>query len=215
MKIKETEYLTWEYCNDPDVQYLSCPAPTPIADNKPDWFKNLSVNIKQYNPDSNFEHTIKSCLGFRGLINLGYTIPLPEEVTALDTYFSRGRINADMVPGTKFDQSWRFRLLNFPWRAKMAKGWRLLILPYLLDWPEKQQSFAGAVAPNYRTCQNNCSVDMSLKWDIEMDIEKYNYYAIEPAVAFKQKIPKGSVIFTLLPFYDDELHKKQKEQYNV
>ena len=38
-----TDYLTWEYCTDPDIQYLSCPAPEPVRNHMPDWFKNLKA----------------------------------------------------------------------------------------------------------------------------------------------------------------------------
>ena len=137
--IKVNEYLTWEYCTDPDIQYLDCASPQPMRNFLPQWFKNLKAKKDEVSIAE--QQTIRNCLGFRGLANLGYTIPLPETLDGYDTYFSRGRLHPDMIAGTKWanqgsrpwtadDSSlyeYRFRLLHWPWRARMAPGWRLLI----------------------------------------------------------------------------------------
>ena len=34
-------FLEWEYCDDPEIQYLECPAPTPMRKHMPEWFKKL------------------------------------------------------------------------------------------------------------------------------------------------------------------------------
>ena len=39
--MEATPYLTWEYSDDPEIQYLKCPAPTPMRNYMPEWFKKL------------------------------------------------------------------------------------------------------------------------------------------------------------------------------
>ena len=41
--IRVTDYLTWEYCHDPDIQYLNCPAPDPVFNHIPKWFKDQKI----------------------------------------------------------------------------------------------------------------------------------------------------------------------------
>ena len=222
MEIKETDYLTWEYSEDTDIQYLNCPAPTPMRNHLPGWFKDL----KAYKPtvDIAESQTIRNCLGFRGISQIGYTIPLPEEITLYDTYFNRGRLHPDMIHGTKWANSepgrrwapndtspyeYSIRLLHWPWRARMAPGWRLLILPYLLDWSDDWHEFAGSVEPNYRVI-NGTGVGLGLKWTQPID-DNYNYYNIETVIAVKRSacVPQGTVTFSLIPYYDPELLKEQ------
>jgi hypothetical protein len=222
------DYLTWEYCNDPEIQYLDCPAPMPIKDAVPKWVKNLKGDFSQYCDTSNFEYTIRHCLGFQGILNLGYTIPLPETLDGYDTRFAQGRLHPAMVTGTKwanklepgwaaeFDDSseyeYRFRLLHWPWRARMAKGWQLLILPFLLDWSSDWHEFAGAVPPNY-DIQNGTQIGSGLSWDIPIDPD-YNYYNLETVVAYKRSvnIDKGTTVFCALPYFNPELYEKQTNE---
>ena len=223
--IETTPYLTWEYCDDPEIQYLNCPAPTPMRNHMPEWFKKLKGKRDEVTFAEN--QTIRNCLGFRGLANIGYTIPLPEDLSGHDTYFSRGRLLPSMIDGTIFgkqgdsyvDKSlylYRFRILNYPWRAKMAKGWRLLVLPYLLDWNNDWNEFAGTVDPNYDV-QHGTQIGSSLKWTTPIDPE-YNYYNLETVIAYKRsvsKINKGTLTFCAVPLFDPELLDKQtKGVYN-
>ena len=223
--IETTPYLTWEYCDDPEIQYLNCPAPTPMRNHMPEWFKKLKGKRDEVTFAEN--QTIRNCLGFRGLANIGYTIPLPEDLSGHDTYFSRGRLQPSMIDGTIFgkqgdsyvDKSfylYRFRILNYPWRAKMAKGWRLLVLPYLLDWNNDWNEFAGTVDPNYDV-QHGTQIGSSLKWTTPIDPE-YNYYNLETVIAYKRsvsKINKGTLTFCAVPLFDPELLDKQtKGVYN-
>lgn len=221
-EVKVTDYLTWEYSTDTDIQYLNCPPPTPMSQHLPQWFKDL----KAWKPtvDIANNQTIRNCLGFRGISQIGYTIPLPEELTLYDTYFNRGRLHPDMIHGTKWanceegrrwapdDSSpyeYSIRLLHWPWRARMAKGWRLLILPYLLDWSDDWNEFAGTVEPNYHIV-NGTGIGSGLKWTQPVDTE-YNYYNIETVIAIHRAktIPKGTVTFSLVPYFDPELLEKQ------
>jgi hypothetical protein len=219
--IRVNDYLTWEYCHDPDIQYLNCPAPEPVRNHMPQWFKNQ----KALKPEIDIaEHqTIRNCLGFRGLANVGYTIPLPETITSYDTYFSRGRLHPDMLYGTpwanKGTKPWSdddtslyeycIRLLHWPWRARMAPGWRVLILPYLLDWSPDWAEFAGTVEPNY-DIQNGTGIGSALNWTTPIDTQ-FNYYNLETVVAFKRNtaIAAGTLTFCAVPLYDPELLASQ------
>lgn len=219
--IPVNDYLTWEYCADPDIQYLNCPAPTPVRNHMPAWFRNQKARKQEI--DIADQQTIRNCLGFRGLAGLGYTIPLPEELTGYDTYFSRGRLHPDMLYGTRWANTgtepwadddaslyeYRIRLLHWPWRARMAPGWRMLILPYLLDWPADWNEFAGMVEPNYDV-RNGTSIGSGLKWTQSID-HNYNYYNLETVIAFRRSVTvaKGTVTFCAVPLYDPELVEKQ------
>jgi hypothetical protein len=191
----------------------------------PQWFKGLKAHKDEITLAE--QQTIRNCLGFRGIANIGYTIPLPEEITGFDTYFSRGRLHPEMIHGTKFaanpggpwtepggniDYSpyeFRIRLLHWPWRARMAPGWRMLILPYLLDWSDEWTEFAGTVEPNY-DIRDGTGIGTGLKWTQPID-PGYNYYNLETVIACKRTvvIPKGTVTFCAVPLYDPELLTKQ------
>jgi hypothetical protein len=220
--IQVNDYLTWEYCTDPSIQYLNCAPPTPVRNHMPNWFKQQKARKQEI--DIADQQTIRNCLGFRGLATLGYTIPLPEELTGYDTYFSRGRLHPDMLWGTRWantgTQPWtnddsslyeyRIRLLHWPWRARMAQGWRLLILPYLLDWSSDWNEFAGMVEPNY-DIRDGTGIGSGLKWTQPID-HNYNYYNLETVIAFKRlvTVDKGTVTFCAVPLYDPDLARKQK-----
>jgi len=212
-----TDYLTWEYCSDPAIQYLSCSPPESVHDHMPGWFKQLKA--RHTDVDIAEQQTVRNCLGFRGLAQVGYTIPLPETITTYDTYFSRGRLQPAMISGTPWAEQhasgaylYALRLLHWPWRARMALGWRLLILPDLMDWHPNWQAFAGTVEPTYNRAQDGCGVGHGMKWSQPID-DQYNYYNLETVVAFRRTtvIPAGTVTFTAVPLYDPELYQQQKE----
>lgn len=218
-------YLTWEYSGDPDIQYLNCPPPEPIARHMPHWFKALKARRDDITIAE--QQTIRNCLGFRGIAAVGYTIALPETLAGHDTYFSRGRLHPSMLAGTQFahapggpwqepdgalDSSpyeYRLRILNWPWRARMALGWRLLILPYLLDWTADWTEFSGTVEPNYHVVDGT-GIGSGLKWQQPI-LPEYNYYNLETVIAFKRTITidKGTVTFTAVPLFDPELYTTQ------
>ena len=220
--IQVNDYLTWEYCSDTHIQYLNCPPPTPLRNHIPEWFKNLKSRREEIvlsdgtgTPFAE-NQTVRNCLGFR-----------------YDTYFSRGRLHPEMLYGTKWantgnkpwvnnDKSlyeYRIKLLHWPWRARMAPGWRLLILPYLLDWSDDWHEFAGSVYPDYVIEDGHddgierfrcVKTGTTLKWAQPMD-HNYNYYNLETVIAFKRHvtIAKGTVTFCAVPLYDPELAEKQ------
>ena len=231
--VQVNNYLTWEYSLDPDIQYLNCPAPEPVKNFLPEWFRDLKGNLREYLPEGfGLQHTIRHCLGFRGMLNIGYTIPLPETLDGYDTYFSRGHLHPEMMHGTQWanrsEDAWthaldsnglldsspyeyQFRLMFWPWRARMSPGWRMIILPYLLDWNKDWHEFAGAVEPNYEVHGDN-SVGSGLKWDMPLD-KTYNYYNLETVMAFRRgtTVKKGTVTFCAVPYYDPELAQQQEK----
>jgi hypothetical protein len=222
--IKETDYLTWESCNDPRFDF-DCPPPTPIANHLPDWFKNMRGNITEYLPGGfGADHTIRHCVGFRGLLDIGYTIPLPVPVGGWQTHFASGNLHPEMVHGTPWAEKpggpwndptepntgkdfspyrYRMKLLFWPWRARMAPGWRLMILPNPWEWHTEWQAFAGAPRPNYQFNNSHTGLGNYSNWELPID-ENYNYSNIETVLAVHREhvIPAGTVTFWAVPVYD-------------
>jgi hypothetical protein len=92
----------------------------------------------------------------------------------------------------------------------MAPGWRMLILPYLLDWAEDWNEFAGTVEPNY-DIENGTGIGGALKWTQPINTQ-YNYYNLETVIAFRRNIEldKGTITFCAVPLFDPELEEKQR-----
>lgn len=225
--VKATDYLTWESCADSRYDF-DCPPPTPIAHHLPDWFKNLKGNITQYLPEGfGPGETIRYCVGFRGLLDIGYTMPLPVPVGGWQTHFASGNLHPEMIYGTIWAEKpggpwndptetdcgkdfspykYRMKLLFWPWRAKMAKGWRLLILPSPWEWHAEWQEFAGAPRPNYQINNSGTGLGNYSNWELPIDTA-YNYYNIETVLAVHREhvIPAGTVTFWAVPVYDPDL----------
>jgi hypothetical protein len=222
--IKETDYLTWESCNDPRFDF-DCPPPTPIANHLPEWFKDMRGNIREYLPEGfGADHTIRHCVGFRGLLDVGYTIPLPVPIGGWQTHFASGNLHPEMVHGTPWAEKpggpwndptepntgkdfspyrYRMKLLFWPWRARMAPGWRLMILPNPWEWHTEWQAFAGAPRPNYQFNNSHTGLGNYSNWELPID-ENYNYSNIETVLAVHREhvIPAGTVTFWAVPVYD-------------
>ena len=217
--IQVTDYLTWESCDDPRFNYFECPAPVPSRNHLPTWIKELGGNLREYLPEGfASDQTIRHCAGFRGLMDIGYTIPLPETVGGGDSYFALGRLHPEMVHGTQWankpggpwtevdgtvdhsNYEYRFKLLIWPWRAKMAPGWQMLILPNLWDWSADFNSFSGAQAANFNA--STYGIGSGCKWGIPLDFD-YNYYNIETVMAIRRDrvVPAGAITFCLVPIY--------------
>jgi hypothetical protein len=92
----------------------------------------------------------------------------------------------------------------------MASGWRMLILPYLLDWSTDWAEFSGTVEPNYNI-QNGTSIGSALKWTTPIN-QCFNYYNLETVIAFKRNtvIDAGTLTFCAVPIYDPELLANQQ-----
>ena len=91
----------------------------------------------------------------------------------------------------------------------MAPGWRLLILPYLLDWSTEWNEFAGSVEPNY-DIHNGTGIGSGLQWTQPINTQ-HNYYNLETVIAFKRgtQVLTDTVTFCAVPLYDPELAAKQ------
>lgn len=182
-------------------------------------------NIREYLPEGfGADHTIRHCVGFRGLLDIGYTIPLPVPVGGWQTHFASGNLHPEMVHGTPWAEKpggpwddptepntgkdfspykYRMKLLFWPWRAKMAPGWRLMILPNPWEWHTEWQSFAGAPRPNYQFNNSHTGLGNYSNWELPID-ENYNYSNIETVLAVHREhvIPAGTVTFWAVPVYD-------------
>ncbi len=218
--IKETDYLTWESCADPRFDFY-CPPPKPLHKFLPEWFKNLRGNIREYLPEGfGADHTLRHCLGFRGLLDIGYSIALPVDVGGWQTHFASGNLHPEMLHGTPWadkpgtpDGGWidptehskgrdfspykyRIKLLFWPWRAKMAPGWRLLMTAYTLDWRRDLHAFTGYVEANHGS--------NFWGWSEPMD-PTFNYYNVETVVIMQagaEPVPAGQCIFSMIPVYE-------------
>jgi len=222
--IQVTDYLTWESCNDPRFDF-DCPPPQPVANFLPDWFKNMRGNIREYFPEGfGMDHTIRHCVGFQGLLNIGYSMPLPVEVGGWQTHFASGSLHPEMVHGTPWAEKpggpwndasdthngkdwspykYRMKLLFWPWRARMAPGWRMMIVPNLWEWHTEWHAFSGAPKANYHVNFEKTGLGSHSKWDIPLDTN-YNYYNLETVLAVHREhvIPAGTVTFWAIPIYE-------------
>ena len=202
MDIVVNEYLTWERAE----QAESAPEPIPCAKHFPEWWKNLRGDLREYIPasDNHKNHTARLCYGLRGVSQLGYTIPLN---SALHNGVTRGawrysQLLQEMLHGTQWAEKnndeyvWgQPMILAWPWRAKMSKGWRLLINDYSLGWEKDFHCFSGYVEANH---------DSGFwGWQQPMDPE-YNYYNVETVVIMKNqaRIAPGSAVFSMIPIYE-------------
>lgn len=100
--VKVNDYLTWESCADDRFDF-DCPPPVPIVRHLPDWIKNLRGNLQEYLPEGfGSNSTYRHCLGFRGLLDIAYTMPLPVNVGGEQTHFSSGNLHPEMIHDTPF-----------------------------------------------------------------------------------------------------------------
>lgn len=222
--IAVTDYLTWESCADSRFDF-DCPPPTPIANHLPEWFKSMRGNIREYLPEGfGADHTIRHCVGFRGLLDIGYTMPLPVPVGGWQTHFASGNLHPEMVHGTPWAEKpggpwndptepndgkdyspyrYRMKLLFWPWRARMAPGWRMMILPNPWEWHTEWQAFAGAPRANYQVNNSGTGLGNYSTWELPLD-PAYNYFNIETVLAVHREhvIPAGTVTFWAVPVYD-------------
>lgn len=224
--VKVNDYLTWESCADDRFDF-DCPAPVPIIRHLPDWIKNLRGNLQEYLPEGfGANSTYRHCLGFRGMLDIAWTMPLPVDVGGAQTHFASGNLHPEMIHGTPFADKpggpwpdpmettcgmdfspyrYRIKLLFWPWRAKMAPGWRLMIIPNPWIWPTEWQSFAGAPRPNWLINNTNTGLGDASVWQLQLE-PGYNYINIETVLAVKREyvIPAGTITFWAIPVYSPD-----------
>lgn len=233
MQIIVNEFLTWERAVLPDnVPESMCPAPMPIQESRPEWFKHLPGNLRnvelpmQTLDDINMLsahnwRSVKFCEGIKGVRKLGYTFPIKH---ALDNWrhmdtkpkgWAEAYLHPEMLHGTCWadndgqgNYEWSFKILGFPWRAKMPKGWRMLMQAYPLQWGRKWFCFSGCVDANYQLSPDGHNIGSFWHWEEAIDKE-YNYFNVETVVAlstegglFAEVIPAETFVFSLIPVYD-------------
>lgn len=213
MDIVVNEYLTWELAE----QASNAPEPIPCAKYFPEWWKNLRGDLRQYIPASgdHRNHTARLCHGLRGVSQLGYTIPLDSELHNGVTQGSwrYSQLHQEMLHGSQWAEKindvyvWgKPRIIAFPWRAKMAPGWRLLMNDYPLEWENDFHCFTGYVEANHGSG--------FWGWEKPMDLA-FNYYNVETVVIMKNQtqIASGSAVFSMIPIYDPDYVPKPYTAY--
>jgi hypothetical protein len=205
MEIQANSILTWQRSSDASADL--CPDPVPIQTVIPNWFKSLKGNFGHYSNNSDYVHTARHCLGLRGAMNLGWTIPW-------QSGFIRGvPLHAEQLHGSiwaeKLDQDykWHMHIMCWPWRARLPRGWRLLMAAHPLVWSQDWFAFAGCVDSNYHVIDQH---NVGLFWNYDYTIDQdYCYFNIENVMAFRQRdgydaIPPGTPIFSAIPVYDPD-----------
>jgi hypothetical protein len=207
-EIKVSENLTWESARvDSFLQDFDCGSPQPIRDFIPDWYRSLKGDLCSYRDDSwRYNHTARYCKGLQGLRNVGWTIPLPVDITAKQNVVSRKLVVPEMLYGTMWNEKdaegkhvWDLTIIFWPWRARLSKGWQMMTTAYHLDWSPDWFSFAGMPPANYSINPDKNGIGNMYQWEQSLDTERYDYYNIETVHAFRcgTCIPKDTVTFSL------------------
>lgn len=206
MIFKETDWLSWERASDFPRAYQD--PPIKMGTILPSWYKDLKTDIREYVPEG-FDHnnTAKLCLGLRGMSSVGYTIPVWYDHKPNPGW---KEMHPEQLHGTKWTEKdtdgnyiWGIWLISYPWRARMDKGWRLMITGNTLEFSPDWHVFAGCVDANYRVIDGQ----LGSRWKYDNPVDTcYNYYNIEMVIALKKNktIPIGTAMFTLIPLYDPE-----------
>jgi hypothetical protein len=198
--------LVWQRASNTD--WIN--PPQLIHKNLPSWLKTLRGNVEAYTQSEYHHLTVRHCLGMRGLLDIGYSLPI--EHAPGGSYSKCVKLHPEQLHGTRWaeiDQQnnyiWDIFIVSFPWRAKMPKGWRLLINDYPLDWHADYHCFTGAVDANYEIL-DNCNIGSLWNYDYKID-EHYNYFNLETVLAIKKHslsvwTKPGACIFSAIPVYD-------------
>ena len=205
--IEVSRNLTWESARvDEFLQDFNCPPPQPIKDYIPQWYRDLKGDLCSYRDDSwRNNYTARYCKGLQGIRHIGWTIPLPVDITHEQNVISRKIVVPEMLYGTQWndrdsngDHIWDLTVVFWPWRARLTKGWRMMIMAYPLDWRLDWFSFAGMPPANYEINQEKNCVGSMYQWQQPLDTDTYNYYNIETVYAFRKGtiIPQGSITFS-------------------
>jgi hypothetical protein len=206
----ENEWLTWQRASRRTNYHpvnLYVDPPKKLGSYYPQWFKNLKADVRHYLPDGHHSnHTARLCLGLRGINTLGWTLTSAWNISKGPLEF-----HPEQLHGTRWSEKdeqgqyiWNIFLFFYPWRAKMAKGFRLLIADYPLDFGTDWHTFSGCVDANYRVDEQQQLG--SMYWYDEPIDPEYNYFNVETVVAIKKGcfIPANTVTFTMVPVWDPE-----------
>lgn len=206
MDIVVNDYLTWQRAEQGELSS----APIACSQYFPDWWRNLRGDLRHYVAPSgdHRNHTARLCHGLRGTSQLGYTMVLDQALE--NTRIPQGAkswkyswLQQEMLHGSCWAEKvndqfvWgRPRILAWPWRARMAPGWRLLITAYHLDWNAQYHAFTGYVEANHGSG--------FWGWSQPQD-PAYNYYNVETVFIMRadaDTIPAGRSIFSMIPIYE-------------
>jgi hypothetical protein len=208
-QVKVNENLTWESARvDSFLMDFDCPPPQPVSDFTPQWYRDLKGDLQLYRDDQwRYNHTARYCKGLQGIRNLGWTMPLPVDITSEQNTISRKIVVPEMLYGTHWNDKnelgehiWDITLIFWPWRARLKKGWKMMTMAYPLDWSPDWFSFAGIPPPNYSINLEKNSIGNMYQWEQPLDTDTYDYYNIETVHAFRKEsmIPKGTLTFSLV-----------------
>jgi hypothetical protein len=205
MQIESTPVVTWQRSCDSDA--VLCPDPVLTKSVIPDWFKTLRSNFGHYSDHPDYQKTVRHCLGLRGAMSVGWTIPWKKG-------FIRGvPLHQEQIHGSIWaEQSddqyqWHLHIMCWPWRVRLPKGWRLYITTHPLTWSHDWFSFTGCVDSNYHVIDNT---NVGSFWNYEYTIDPdYCYFNIENVMAFRERdgydsIEEGTPLFSAIPIYDPD-----------
>jgi hypothetical protein len=201
--------LAWESARvDSFLQDFDCGPPQPVRKFMPDWYRSLKGDLCHYRNDNwPVDRTVKYCKGLQGLRNLGWTIPLPIDITYEQNVISRRLLVPEMMHGTIWNERdangehiWDLAIVFWPWRARLTKGWQMMTTAYHLDWNQDWFSFSGMPAANYLINNDKNGIGNMYQWEQPLDTEHYDYYNVETVHAFRRgtHIPKDSITFSLI-----------------
>jgi hypothetical protein len=206
-EIKVDDNLTWESARvDPFLSTLECPPPFPTSQFFPQWYRDIKGDLRNYRDDKwRYDHTARYCKGLQGMQSLGWTIPLPVDITSEQNVISRKIVVPEMLYGTMWNNKdkngehvWDLTVVFWPWRARVKKGWRVVIMPYPLDWSPDWFTFSGAPPGNHAINAEKNGIGNMYSWEKPLDVVQYDYYNLDSVHAFKRNttIQAGTVVFT-------------------
>jgi hypothetical protein len=205
MEIKANSIITWQRSSEPNA--VLCRDPVPTQTVTPEWFKSLRGNFSHYSDTPGYAHTVRHCLGLRGAMTLGWTIPWSQG-------FIRGvPLHAEQLHGSiwaeQLDDSyqWHMHIMCWPWRVRMPLGWRLLMTAHPLVWSHDWFAFSGCVDANYDV-REGCNIGSFWNYDYEIDSD-HCYVNVENVMAFRERdgydsIAEGTPLFSAIPIYDPD-----------
>ncbi len=207
----ENHWLTWQRAsrfrnsNLPLEEYPN--PPIKLGNYYPEWFKNLKADVRNYLPQGHgLNHTARVCLGLRGINSLGWTLTSNWNIIKGQIEF-----HPEQMHGTRWAEKdeqgeyvWRIFLRSYPWRAKMPKGFRILIADYPLEFSTEWYTFSGCVDANYVVDEQQ-QMGGIYHYDEPIDPD-FNYFNIETVFALKKNccIPAGTVSFSIIPVWDPD-----------
>jgi len=127
--------------------------------------------------------------------------------------FQISGLHPEMVHGTDFaeltedDYKWQLYLIRWPWRAKLPKGWRLLVIENPLLFRTDCKVFTGCVDANY-VKYNDENMHREDNYTQTLDFDNYNYFFVDAVMAVRRnefvELSKEDPIISLIPVYDPD-----------